>query len=445
MELPAWHKCYNHKDQAKEQTLTNSLKCDEAKSSCCNCQRRKLSCSFLQYIPLPARSQHQQPDRTHQSQTSSTFSRTSSTTAQTSLVTPQSSSLTPGSPTLTKALSSLPLQFSTLDLELLHFYTTTTSHEILGHHMTGTDIWRTVIVTPAFKHPFLLSALFSLSALHLFSLHSSQNKTRSQEYIQIAIKHRLRFISKFRVEIQNLTPENSDACCACALQLALHAWTIPDGQGADLFFPRIKNGKESQVPWYKLHRGGVEVLKSAIYWLKRGELGDLIRPWILIFSKLQPQVLSSTMDYQGADQGKLESIASCWNQEESALCIEDKLTHDETLNALRYVFTLSSLLSSESSFLSEISISSCFATFLWIIIIPPRFCEMVEERCPQALVIVAVYCVLLKRVKELWWIKGKAENLLMAVKRGLSSGEWDEWLKWSVEEVEGAKWLARES
>jgi hypothetical protein len=61
---------------------------------------------------------------------------------------------------------------------------------------------------------------------------------------------------------------------------------------------------------------------------------------------------------------------------------------------------------------------------------------MVEERCPQALVIVAVYCVLLKRTGQVWWIKGKAEDLLRVVKSELVRQEWDEWLAWPVEEVE---------
>jgi hypothetical protein len=50
---------------------------------------------------------------------------------------------------------------------------------------------------------------------------------------------------------------------------------------------------------------------------------------------------------------------------------------------------------------------------------PPRFCKIVEERHSQALAIVALYCAFLKPVEELWWIKGKAENLLRAIKREL--------------------------
>jgi hypothetical protein len=50
---------------------------------------------------------------------------------------------------------------------------------------------------------------------------------------------------------------------------------------------------------------------------------------------------------------------------------------------------------------------------------------MVQERCPQALVIVAVYCILLKRNEELWWMRGKVENRLRAVRKELVSGQWD--------------------
>jgi len=37
------------------------------------------------------------------------------------------------------------------------------------------------------------------------------------------------------------------------------------------------------------------------------------------------------------------------------------------------------------------------------------------RKCPQALVLVAVYCVLLKRIEEFWWIRGKAEKLVSGV------------------------------
>ena len=62
---------------------------------------------------------------------------------------------------------------------------------------------------------------------------------------------------------------------------------------------------------------------------------------------------------------------------------------------------------------------------------------MIEERNPQALVLVAVYCVLWKRSEKFWWIRGKAESLLAAVRRELPDSTWDKWLEWPANEIDG--------
>lgn len=62
---------------------------------------------------------------------------------------------------------------------------------------------------------------------------------------------------------------------------------------------------------------------------------------------------------------------------------------------------------------------------------------MAEEKVPQALLLVAVYCVLLKRIEEFWWIRGKAEDLLGAVRECLDGTVWEGMMAWCVGEVEG--------
>jgi hypothetical protein len=177
-----------------------------------------------------------------------------------------------------------------------------------------------------------------------------------------------------------------------------------------------------EIAWYKLHRGGNEVVKSAFHWVEKGPLLEMIRPWLAItLLTPTPPLLESVED------AKLDYIAECWTGTD--LCTEDKVALEETLQALRYVFTLVEVM--------EIEFSACVATLSWTTLIPGRFCEMVEERCPQALTLVAIYCVLLKRIEEFWWIRGKAENLLEAVKRELPNMLVDKWLKWPIEEIEG--------
>lgn len=283
--------------------------------------------------------------------------------------------------------------------------------------MTGTPIWGTSIVTLSFAYPFLLQSLFSLSALHLVFLHSSSNPTLSKKYIQTATLHHLKRISLFRDAIQNITPENSNACCACAWFLSLHAWTTPGGKGANLFF----DGAE-EIAWYKLHRGGNEVVKSAFHWGEKGPLLEMIGPWVAISLPAPiPPLLESV------ENAKLDYIAESWTGAD--ICTEDKVSLEETLQALRYVFTLVEVMG--------IEFSACVPTLSWTTLIPERFCEMVEDRRPQALILVAIYCVLLKRIEKFWWIRGKAENLLAAVTRELPDVLVDKWLKWPMEEIEG--------
>lgn len=83
----------------------------------------------------------------------------------------------------------------------------------------------------------------------------------------------------------------------------------------------------------------------------------------------------------------------------------------------------------------ETEISNCTATLSWTTIVPQVFCEMVGERFPQAWVLVAVYCVLLKRLDEYWCIRGTAKSLLGTVRRELPDGLWEKWLQWPMEEM----------
>jgi len=59
-----------------------------------------------------------------------------------------------------------------------------------------------------------------------------------------------------------------------------------------------------------------------------------------------------------------------------------------------------------------------------------------EQKIPEALLLVLYYCVALKRLDHLWWVKGKAENLLNTVLAELGPG-WDRWTMWPVDQVLG--------
>jgi len=63
---------------------------------------------------------------------------------------------------------------------------------------------------------------------------------------------------------------------------------------------------------------------------------------------------------------------------------------------------------------------------------------MLEQKIPEALLLVLYYCVALKRLEHLWWVRGKAENLLNTVNAELGMG-WERWARWPMEQVLGSQ------
>ena len=348
--------------------------------------------------------------------------------------------------------------------------------------MTGSNIWGTSIVTLSFSQIYLLYALFSLSALHLSFLHSSDNsvshqKSLAKEYQYLATLYHTKCITLFRHEIQNLSASNSAACAACASYLSLFAWATPGARGADLFFPsdtspssaqildKISPGSASKpkitrkkaVPWYKIQRGGHLIVSKTYAWVSASEYHDIVDPWRTInydhiYRHPHPMYQS---DINRCDSENLDLVATCWTETSSAtnddfanvLSEEDIDALEETLQTLHYVFNLLAILESPRTNLASSTsnvalpptqISASIAVLSWTTLLPSRFCDMVESRVPQALVLIAVYCVVLKRAEDLWWIRGKAGSLLGAVRYELGGDRrWERWLEWPTAEVNG--------
>ncbi|KAH7327275.1 hypothetical protein BKA65DRAFT_566658 [Rhexocercosporidium sp. MPI-PUGE-AT-0058] len=340
---------------------------------------------------------------------------------------------------------------------------------MLGPHMTGSNIWGTIIVTLSFSKTYLLHAIFALSALHLAFLHSADTDSHQQNlverYLHLATLYQTKCITLFRREIADLSASNSAACAACASFLSLIVWATPGARGADLFLPsdtsspaslnkqssgeslcstqpesNLKSRNKS-VPWYKIQRGGHHIVSKTYDWVSASAYHDIVGPWREInYDHIFRYPLSTPIStISSSDAHNLADITSCWSDAE--LSDEDIQALEETLQTLHYVFNLLSLASTSSGIIlptPPTQISASIAALSWTTLLPSRFCDMVEDRIPQALILVAVYCVVLKRAEDLWWIKGKAESLLAAVGQELGGdGLWNKWLEWPRAEVEG--------
>lgn len=62
------------------------------------------------------------------------------------------------------------------------------------------------------------------------------------------------------------------------------------------------------------------------------------------------------------------------------------------------------------------------------------FSQLVKRRLPQALVVLAYYCVLLDVLQERWWIRGWATRVLRDILGSLDE-PWRQWIEWPVQSV----------
>lgn len=73
---------------------------------------------------------------------------------------------------------------------------------------------------------------------------------------------------------------------------------------------------------------------------------------------------------------------------------------------------------------------------IWIHFVPDRYIELLTERQPGSLIILAHYAVLLHKSECYWYLEGVAEQLLSIVHAFVPT-EWTTWLAWPKSQIHG--------
>lgn len=327
-----------------------------------------------------------------------------------------------------------------------------------------------------------MSSILALGAQHLAAF----DPVRRDRLLNLSSKHHKVALLGYRAELQHITPQNCHACAAFSLLLNVYAW----GGGNTLFMSEpspssspAATGPEPEVELIAVLRGGNAVMAHAKQWVVEGPLAPLYKPWFGFnkdpdgFTRLPSvqSLLGRSEDGERLqqpvlpheDDARLEQLGGLWAprppQNQGAAGYPSPHTTlpsplspashaspysssahqfppdlpdtarsvlDHTLHMLRRVFVVVTT--------NEI-IEPQAATLSWPIIIPDAYIQMITNRVPQALVLLAHYTVLLKRNDERWWIKNKAEELLQKIylelQRLPDGNMWIEWIQWPLGEV----------
>ena len=99
---------------------------------------------------------------------------------------------------------------------------------------------------------------------------------------------------------------------------------------------------------------------------------------------------------------------------------------DLAIHSLLSTFIQASLLKTRGD-------GTVLATFVWPINLPPKFLDLLSEKQPEAMVILAHYCVLINwgetKTEDTWFIAGWAKYMLETIRESIPD-VWQEQLTW---------------
>jgi hypothetical protein len=293
------------------------------------------------------------------------------------------------------------------DLRLMHHFTS-----VLGFELANADtpearaLWTQHAVKLGFKHEFLLRGILAVSAFHLAHLYPD----RKVEYEIIGTRHQSLGLTVFQETLAHVDETNCHALFAFSCLLIVIAFASSTKERSGDFTHDV-------LQWFYLLRGTDTVLNMH---------HDTIRCSFLkpLLDEMAHVENTAAHRFPDTDQiTKLFRVCSTPDHDkETAQAI------DLAIHSLLSTFIQASLLKTRGS-------GTVLATFVWPINLAPRFLDLLSEKQPEAMVILAHYCVLIhwseNKHEGNWFIAGWAAYMLETISDSIPE-VWQQQLEWPI-------------
>ncbi|KAH9221946.1 hypothetical protein DL95DRAFT_381241 [Leptodontidium sp. 2 PMI_412] len=352
------------------------VKCDERQPTCLNCTRRDLQCHF--------ESRHQRVELAPK------VPPTASPAAQLSLAPDHS--------------RSHAIHMS--HLELLHHFCTSTYHT-LSHNSILRIMYQTAVVKIGCTCDYVMYSILSISALHLSRLNAEQERHFLSQALDL---HHLA-LTTGSLALQNITNEN----CSNLYIFSVLTFMFDSARRRE-FDTLVPEEDTSLTEWISVLRGTRAVIDSSSRaLLQDGPLGPL---FTIGARRAQAQALSSThTDHLWELQRLVNEVATS----------SDEIhTYNLSIDTLRLAFNV--------VFNKQPDTYEATDVFVWLYKLSDHFLELLSQRKPEALAILAHFSVLLKELDDRWWINGWSKRLISQVYGALGE-EYRQWIVWPTREI----------
>ena len=310
-----------------------------------------------------------------------------------------------------RELSEQTTALSITDLRSLHNWTLE-AYKGFGDTSEAESCWQIEVPQLACSHPFLMHSLLAISCLHL----ARHSMDRRDYYYTIAAEHQNKALPAYRSIVSDLERSKNEqkarAMVAFASLIPIYASLLPPS--ADCQLSEISGVVAHIIEVFSLLRGATEVVGvlgvCPMISRARAVAGDIelsLNPEDARLAIINPLI--------SRDLGVSPSGADDTSQASST-----------ALHLLRSCFAMLFLASKPVSIMRTLT--------LWVESIPSTYLQALSELQPGALVILAHWCIMLKRAEMRWYLQGSAKNVLSAIHRALNE-EWSAQIAWPLQVV----------
>lgn len=301
------------------------------------------------------------------------------------------------------------------DLRLLHNWTLE-AYKGFGDIVEEESFWQIEVPQLACTNPFLMHSLLAVSCLHL----ARQSMDRRDHYPTIAVEYQNKALPAYRSMISDLEHSKNEqkgrAMIAFASLTTYYAVLSPPSTDSRL-------SKASRVlahltESFSLLRGAAEIF---------AEFRDSLEGCTMIS---RTRAVSGAIDLSlNPEDARLATLKPLISRDLGVSSIGADNRSQVSSNALyllRRCFAMPSLPSKPVNIMR--------ALHIWVVSIPNAYLEALSELRPGALVVLAHWCILLKRAETIWYLQGSAENIMSTI-YGVLNEEWRARIAWPLQVV----------
>ncbi|KYK55456.1 hypothetical protein DCS_07419 [Drechmeria coniospora] len=299
-----------------------------------------------------------------------------------------------------------------MEFRLLHHFTTSTAETLSTQSTAAEDIWKRVVPQMAFREgrTYLLDAILSVAALHLRTQHPDDKPLVQASHVYAAST-----LTEYRISLgRGITAENAESLFLTASLIAFQL------TASRIFFSKDDYDASSvdasryalPMPWFHAFQGVKTIVATSWQWIRHS---DIVRAVIDSQPSFQLDLnpLAADSFFGHLLEGVDEELAA--ESREQVLATSQGYSHAvSVLNwAHKMRFAPAAL-----AFPASVS---------------RRFIDLVEERRPRALAILACFFALLKRMDNVWWLDDVSRREVMGLVSLFERGSgWWKHLEWPV-------------